>query len=420
MPAAYAREHVELAYATTVYGAQGETTRAGHLMLGEHTSAASAYVAMTRGRHHNVAHLVADDATMPAAQWDRCSPATGPTSDPQPPPSGPPRTSSATAPSHPPDLSRTYSPTCGPPGPGSRPARATPTPGRRTRRAPAGRRDPRAPRARPRPPEWRRSQRQTQLAPRPRAGRRPRRRTQGPDRRPTSAIRNAWRQDLAQARRAAEIVRDGAGRLGQRRRQVRDARHELTAFANAGTPSCRTCRPTPSSWRSKCPGCTDRASKTRPRRSSRSRSPPPTPTRSGSATLHAKPWPQLRASNRVRTQLKNAMYTELRPYGRAAHVSNPRERLTNLTAELANVERDLRTATTRVRAISNEPSIRTLPNGGLDSEHHRWAEPTAVPDSKPTPARRANACDSSTTRHGGSNRPHRATSTPGRSQGIGR
>ena len=50
VPAGYAREHIELAYATTVYGAQGETTSTGHLMLGEHTSAASAYVAMTRRR----------------------------------------------------------------------------------------------------------------------------------------------------------------------------------------------------------------------------------------------------------------------------------------------------------------------------------------------------------------------------------
>src|SRR3546814_392156 len=36
VPAGYAREHVELAYATTVYGAQGETTHTGHLVVGEH------------------------------------------------------------------------------------------------------------------------------------------------------------------------------------------------------------------------------------------------------------------------------------------------------------------------------------------------------------------------------------------------
>jgi len=61
LPAAYVREHVELAYATTVHGAQGETTHTGHLLLGEHTTAAATYVAMTRGREDNVAHLVAEN-----------------------------------------------------------------------------------------------------------------------------------------------------------------------------------------------------------------------------------------------------------------------------------------------------------------------------------------------------------------------
>ena len=70
VPAGYAREHVELAYATTIYGAQGETTRVGHLLLGEHTTAASAYVAMTRGRDQNVAHLVAEDLDHARAQWE--------------------------------------------------------------------------------------------------------------------------------------------------------------------------------------------------------------------------------------------------------------------------------------------------------------------------------------------------------------
>lgn len=69
LPAAYAHEHVELAYATTVHGAQGETTHTGHLALGEHTTAAAAYVAMTRGREENVAHLVAEDLDHARHQW---------------------------------------------------------------------------------------------------------------------------------------------------------------------------------------------------------------------------------------------------------------------------------------------------------------------------------------------------------------
>jgi len=69
LPAAYVRDHVELAYASTVYGAQGATTDTAHLVVGEHTGAAGAYVAMTRGRDHNTAHLVADTPQEARDQW---------------------------------------------------------------------------------------------------------------------------------------------------------------------------------------------------------------------------------------------------------------------------------------------------------------------------------------------------------------
>ena len=38
--------------------------------MGERTSAASAYVGMTRGRHDNVAHLVATDVDDARRQWE--------------------------------------------------------------------------------------------------------------------------------------------------------------------------------------------------------------------------------------------------------------------------------------------------------------------------------------------------------------
>jgi ATP-dependent exoDNAse (exonuclease V) alpha subunit len=69
LPAAYVREHVELAFTTTVYGAQGETVDHAHLALGETTGAASAYVGMTRGRHRNTAHLVAESLDDARGQW---------------------------------------------------------------------------------------------------------------------------------------------------------------------------------------------------------------------------------------------------------------------------------------------------------------------------------------------------------------
>ena len=69
LPPSYVQEHVELAYATTVYGAQGDTVDRAHFVLGDSTGAASAYVAMTRGRHDNVAHLVAQDLDDARRQW---------------------------------------------------------------------------------------------------------------------------------------------------------------------------------------------------------------------------------------------------------------------------------------------------------------------------------------------------------------
>ena len=69
LPPAYVREHVELAYATTIHGAQGETVEVAHLLLGETTGAAAAYVAMTRGRDRNTAHLVGDNLEDARQQW---------------------------------------------------------------------------------------------------------------------------------------------------------------------------------------------------------------------------------------------------------------------------------------------------------------------------------------------------------------
>ncbi len=69
LPAAYVNEHVELAYATTIHGTQGETVDHAHLAIGDATGAASAYVAMTRGRQTNGAHLVAGSVDDARRQW---------------------------------------------------------------------------------------------------------------------------------------------------------------------------------------------------------------------------------------------------------------------------------------------------------------------------------------------------------------
>jgi hypothetical protein len=69
LPADYVRRHVELGYATTAHGVQGDTVTAAHLVVGEYTGAASAYVGMTRGRASNIAYLVAADVAQARERW---------------------------------------------------------------------------------------------------------------------------------------------------------------------------------------------------------------------------------------------------------------------------------------------------------------------------------------------------------------
>ncbi|WP_205305110.1 MobF family relaxase [Nocardioides sp. 616] len=69
IPAEYAARFLELAYATTVHGAQGDTVNRAHVALSETTGAAAAYVAMTRGRESNTAHLVAESIEDARQQW---------------------------------------------------------------------------------------------------------------------------------------------------------------------------------------------------------------------------------------------------------------------------------------------------------------------------------------------------------------
>jgi conjugative relaxase-like TrwC/TraI family protein len=69
LPAGYATAHVELAYATTAHGVQGDTVPAAHVVIGQSTGAAAAYVGMTRGRTANTAHLIAADSAEAREQW---------------------------------------------------------------------------------------------------------------------------------------------------------------------------------------------------------------------------------------------------------------------------------------------------------------------------------------------------------------
>ena len=53
----YLRQHITYGYAVTVHSAQGVTADTTHAVLGENTTRALLYVAMTRGRESNTAYL---------------------------------------------------------------------------------------------------------------------------------------------------------------------------------------------------------------------------------------------------------------------------------------------------------------------------------------------------------------------------
>ena len=58
LPASYVAADVTLGYASTVHAAQGRTVDTAHAVIAPGQDAGAAYVAMTRGRHRNTAHVV--------------------------------------------------------------------------------------------------------------------------------------------------------------------------------------------------------------------------------------------------------------------------------------------------------------------------------------------------------------------------
>jgi ATP-dependent exoDNAse (exonuclease V) alpha subunit len=69
LPARYVTDCVELAYASTAHGVQGDTVTTAHVVIGEHTGAAATYVGMTRGRRSNTAHLIAENLGEAREEW---------------------------------------------------------------------------------------------------------------------------------------------------------------------------------------------------------------------------------------------------------------------------------------------------------------------------------------------------------------
>jgi hypothetical protein len=89
----YVRRHITHGYALTVHSAQGATADTTHAVLGENATRALAYVAMTRGRDTNTAHLyqqfggrpnTADSIHPTGRTRYSAAPATTPYSSPEP------------------------------------------------------------------------------------------------------------------------------------------------------------------------------------------------------------------------------------------------------------------------------------------------------------------------------------------------
>ena len=97
LPRDYAVTSTELAYASTAYGAQGQTVDTAHVVVGDHSGAAATYVGMSRGRGRNVAHLVADTVADARSNGPAPSLVIAPTWVRRAHDSGPSTTSSATA-----------------------------------------------------------------------------------------------------------------------------------------------------------------------------------------------------------------------------------------------------------------------------------------------------------------------------------
>ena len=375
VPAGYAREHVELGYATTVYGAQGETSGTGHLMLGEHTSAASAYVAMTRGRDNNVAHMVADGEEDARRQWqevfgrDRAD--LGP---------------AAAAEQAAEDIERYGTQQL------TRPLDEVLTDlwAAWTRQADLheqhqrlscerdalqqiasihARYTPEAKRLRGNEVEarWRWLEARQRVV----------------DLEATltsetadlqTRLWGAWRKDLSQARRAAEVVGEGAGRLGRHRRQVRDAGAELTAFAARWRPAVLDLATDPAELADQVRWLHGRRVEDPINafvaRTVADARPDADQIRQTERDAHA----AYERAERSRTHVDQILYAELHPYGAAAHTRNVRGRLAAVLDQLAAVRRDLRTAAARVNLLQREPAVRTLPSGEADGERERWAD----------------------------------------------
>jgi exodeoxyribonuclease V alpha subunit len=371
LPAGYVGEHVELGYASTVHGVQGETTIAAHLAMGEHTTAASAYVGMTRGRQANTAHLVADSIDDAREQWVAAFA----------------RDRADLGPAHAAELAAGEASRYAIPRPletalGELHAAWTVEQDCRDRLAvDVGRRDLlaeivplREARERDVPPlqvAWQQAVMEAHQA-RERATAAERTLTSATDRY-RDGLLAAWDTERRAAAHAARIVRAGSGWLGQRHKAVAAAREHLSAWAERWRPLvpdlpvdtagllARLDRYEyrPRLWEQLDPEARRRAAAEHPDAVAARHT-----AQVAEQTEHAA-WQSYHDTDQ---HYRNA----LAHYGNLAHTEHPERKLADLNHCVTATTDRLHTAQDQIESLLAEPALRALPPDRIPHERDRW------------------------------------------------
>jgi len=375
VPASYVRGQVELAYATTVYGAQGETTGIGHMLIAETTTGSAAYVGMTRGREENIAHIVADDKEQARVVWDGVMG----------------RDRADLGPGHARQLAAEemdrYAPQR-PLGVVLERLRAAWTTEAdltvRHERLDQGRQHLHAVQAicneyGPRHEHLRQrfdvamSQREHAEAVLRDLENTLTTQTQ----RTVSDLWRRWQDDQPSLRQALHTIHDGPGHLGLRRRTVRDARDVVAAWADRWRPLLPELPTDPDQLIEEAGRAVGGIGQAQVRDAFG--------RGAEHATEQAHPEAhQVREQARVTalnataarealTGVEDDLVAKLRPYGRLAYQRDLGDALASVEADLAALTPHLDAATQKVQALIHAPEIRSLPAGRLGTERDQWA-----------------------------------------------
>jgi hypothetical protein len=367
LPAGYVAADVELAYATTAHGAQGDTVPAAHLVAGESTGAASAYVGMTRGRQANTAHLVADGVVEGREQWIAVFA----------------RDRADLGPAHAAQLAAAEAARYAPPRPFQavlaelRQARETEQRCLATLADTQRRRNPlaelialgpgpaeRLPQLQAHHQQARQDAEQAQEKARASAA------TVAAD---AAQIRDrllaAWDTQRPAVSTAARIVHAGAGRFGRHRGAVTHAQAELTAWADRWRPQLPDLPTDPQQIASVAGGFDDRPAlwtgfDQAARRAAEAAHPGHAALAGAAATARAAADAARRALNDARREDADRAAR----FGHHAHTADPAPRLADAERDLTTTREQLAAARARIATLEAEPAYRARPAGRLTDQ----------------------------------------------------